>query len=217
MNRLLLFLLVVFSLLWSSHSFGKILRITHIHEAQASLKSADVDTLVLFDIDRTLIIMSDQALRSGKSGFLKRIKTYPSYASLSQEEQDRLLSIVLLKTSHQIFEKDVVEIIQHLQKNHIKTIAFSTMLTGRLGDIPSMEQWRLNVLHALGLFFQNAFPETKEIIFCPNQLNRSPTFKDGLLSTSKQTKGEVLRLFLDKINWHPKKIIMIDDQISSLS
>ncbi|WP_059360195.1 DUF2608 domain-containing protein [Parachlamydia acanthamoebae] len=77
MNRLLLFLLVVFSLLWSSHSFGKILRITHIHEAQASLKSADVDTLVLFDIDRTLIIMSDQALKSGKSGFLKRIKNLP--------------------------------------------------------------------------------------------------------------------------------------------
>lgn len=216
MNKPLSIFFISLVLLCFCKSYGEISKIKHIGESKLIFENADLDTLVLFDIDRTLLIMNDQALKAGKSGFLKRIKSYPSFVLLSPEEQDNLLSIVLLTTSHQIVEKDVIDIINELQKKNIKTIAFTKMLTGQLGFIPCMEQWRLNTLKNSGLIFQCAFPNLQEIVFYPDRIKKSPLFKNGLLCTSKEPKGMVLKLFLDKVNWYPKKIIMVDNGFSSL-
>jgi hypothetical protein len=205
---------IAFVLMFSCNLYAGITAITHINEAKPSLENANADTLVLFDVDRTLVMMGDQLLNSGKAGFLKKIKTYPAYDKLSQEEKDHLLSIVLLKTTHQIIENNAVDIIDELQKKNIKTIAFTALWTGRFGSILNMEQWRINNLKTLGLCFKNAFPDL-QIIFFPDQME-SPLFKEGVLMTAQLPKGEVLRLFLNKLNWHPKKIIMIDDQLSYL-
>lgn len=202
--------------LFSTFSYADIYPIKFINQARPNLEKADNETLVVLDFDRTLIKMGDQLLLAGKAGFLEKIKAFPAYLSLSQEEQDNLLSLVLLQTSHLIIENEALEIIENLQKKGIKTIACSTMVTGKFGSISNMEEWRLEILKDVNLSFKNAFPEIDEIIFSSGSNDRPPVYKDGLLSTAKQTKGEILRLFLEMLNWHPNKIIMIDDQFSAL-
>lgn len=195
---------------------SSITSILKIEEARLCLENADENTLVIFDIDRTLVLMGDQLLHSGKSGFKAKIRTYPAYSQLPQNEQDTLLSIVLLKTSHQIIEPESVEIIHQLQSKNIKTIACTTLETGQFGIIPSMEKWRVDSLKHLDLNFENAFPNIPEIRFFPNEPNRFPLFMSGALIASKRTKGEVIKLFLERLGWQPKKIVMIDDQLSAL-
>lgn len=208
----IIILFILSSLFYPLVSQAEITRISHIWEAKFSLENTNHETLVLWDVDRTLIMMKDQVLKAGKAGFLDKIKDYPQYVALSEKEKNNILSIVLLHTSHQLVEKEALEIVLAIQKRQIKTIAFSASITGSLGYIPSMEQSKLDTLKSLGFSFENAFPHHPEILFNSKQINSSPLFKDGLLCTSKDSKGEVLKLFLDQIEWVPKKIVMIDDQ-----
>lgn len=214
-NKIVRIFLTLFIIVGFDIHAGSIIPITRMQEAKSSLEAADEDTLVIFDVDRTLVLMGDQLLNAGKSGFKKRIKKYPAYHLLTEDEQDTLLSIVLLKTSHELIEQDSAEFIERLQKNGIKTIVCTTLETGEFGRIPSMEQWRVDSLNHLGLNFKNAFPELVEIQFYPG-VPRTPVFKEGALIASKRTKGEVVKLFLQRLDWQPKKIIMLDDQLSAL-
>lgn len=215
MSQTVSLLSLVFILL-SSNICGEISTIFTMQEAGLVLEKADDDTLVIFDVDRTLVQMGDQLLYSGKSGFKKKINTFPAYSRLSSEEQDTLLSIVLLKTSHEIIEFDAVELIHDLQKKNIKTLVCTTLETGEFGLIPSMEQWRIDTLAHLGLSFDAAFPQLEEIRFYPHEMSHSPLYKQGALIASKRTKGEIISLFLERLEWKPKKIVMIDDQMTDL-
>lgn len=184
--------------------------ISNIAEIANALETAEEDTLVVFDVDRTLVIMGDQALKGGKSGLKKRLRTYPAYQELSLEEQQNLMSIVILKANHTIIENESLNLIRELQNRNIKTIFCTTLETGSFGIIPDMVQWRIDSLKHLGLDFSPSFAEIPEIVFFPGE-NNTPVFKDGALISGKRDKGEMLRLFFERINWTPKKIVMIDD------
>lgn len=205
----------LFIFLFSNVQGATITPITNMIEAKASLENVDQGTLVIFDVDRTLVMMKDQLLNGGKSAFKKKIKTYPAYTQLTKSEQETLLSIVLLKAPLQIIEQDAIGYIDQLQSKNIKTIFCTTLETGPFGLIPSIEQWRMDTLDQLGLNFRGAFPELSYIKFYP-QMENSPIFKEGALITAKRTKGEVLKLFLETIDWKPKKIIMLDDKLSEI-
>lgn len=193
-----------------------IVTIQNISEAKPLLDIADENTLVVFDIDRTLIQMGDQTLLGGKKAFKAELKKYPAYNALSTKEKEDLLSIMLLKTSHDIIEKESLDLILKLQTRHVKTIACTTLETGPYGVFPSIEKWRLDTVNAASLDFSAAFPEHLEIRFLSENSPYPPVFLQGILITGRKSKGEMLKEFLEKIEWQPQKIIMIDDQLSYL-
>lgn len=197
---------------------GEIVQISNIQEIKSDLEAAEQDTWVLFDVDRTLLVMPDQLFITGKTGFLKGLKQFleknPSY-QLSDEKRDYLVSLALLKTSTCVVEDDVLDLISDLQSRQIKTMVLTSLVTGPLGIIPSMEEYRMETLKSAGFSFDKAFPEIKEISFDDNKLGK-PVFKEGVLCTGKQGKGKVFKQFLDKINLHPKRVIMVDDQLDAL-
>lgn len=199
----------------SLQAASSITPISTISEFRASLESADQDTLVVFDVDRTLVIMGDQSLKGGKSGLKKRLRTYPRYNELSQHEQEILMSIVMLNASHDIIEIESLDLIRQLQNRNVKAIFCTTLETGAFGIIPDVAQWRVDSLNHLGLNFGAAFPELPYLEFFPGEKN-SPVFKEGALISGKRDKGEALRLFFERINWTPKKIILIDDLLPQI-
>lgn len=184
-----------------------------MNDIKKYLENADVETLVVFDIDNTLYTPKDLLLRPCGVDFFKQL-IYQYAGKISSEQLRYLSSIMISQRSVDLIDPNFPVIIKELQSNDIKTIALTAMQTGPYGQIESMEDWRYEELKKLDIDFRNAFPKFPHIIF--EEMNTAyglPVFKHGILASSRHTKGDVLVAFLKQIHWHPKKVIFIDDHL----
>jgi len=188
----------------------------NITPVKTFLENAQTNDLVVFDVDCTLFIPEDLSLRpAGKAFFLKQ---FAEFSKTMPEEQIKLLgSKILLERSIRHVEEDTLHLVQSLQTRNIKTIALSSLFTGRFGQISYMEEWRIAELKKLGYDFTSAFPRYSHIVFGDIIRKDSlPIFKDGVLFSARHSKGEILQAFLRRIKWTPKRVIFIDDSLESL-
>lgn len=181
--------------------------------------------LVIFDVDKVLIMKADPWDR-GFDEDRKKSKTINSlfvpgsalYKELDRPTRDKLWSIYINSVPSALVDQANPKIIQNLQNRSIKVIALTRFFTGKIGTIPSISDWRFNELKNFGIDFSNAFPNNNNIVF--NQFSyedKHPEFKSGILFTTLAvSKGDLLKAFLDQINWKPTKVIMIDDLIDNL-
>jgi hypothetical protein len=178
------------------------------------------DSLVIFDIDRTLLLMEDCILKPGKKSFLTQLDKIAAANgyTLNSETRNLLLSKALLATTHALVEPCVVEFIQQLKSRQIKTMALTGGTpTGRLGDIPRMEKWRQSTLQQVGIDFSGAFAAFPEIRFSQDQVEAPAVFYQGILNASLVPKGKALMAFLQAVSFTPQLVIMLDDQPAALA
>lgn len=179
---------------------------------------ADTDTLVMFDIDDTILYNTDLILRacnrSISEKFLAGIIKNPEIIPHGKYPEDYLKSQILLNIDIELVDQDVAALIKNLQSRQIKTIAFTKYSYGNLGVIPSLAHWRIDQLLKFGIDFGNPFPNFhhKEIVTDTVQA----LFIKGILFANRQNKGPVLVAFLNEIKWKPKKIIFLDDRMDYL-
>lgn len=171
----------------------------------------DNDTLVVFDVDETLVQPIDSLLvnlRSSKSDelFYKIITRYPDV-----DNWDYYYSIIFRDVEMPLIENNIINKIKSLQNRNIKVIACTAAPTGRMGAIENVEEWRYNHLYSLG--FIGNFNDFNFDFYLEGQ---HPNFYHGILFTDLANKGPSLKIFLDKINYHPKKIVMFDDNLNYL-
>jgi Protein of unknown function (DUF2608) len=164
----------------------------------------DSDTLVLFDVDETLIQPVDnykinQWTEPAKELLLRLVEQYAS------ANWDHIHAILFEKVEYLLTEPHIIKIIQELQAKKVPVIALTAMRTGQLGPIVK-EEWRYHHLKSLG--FEGNWSE-HIIPFEP--LDGKPIFYKGILCTDMTQKGPVLGAFLDTIQWYPKKVIFFDD------
>lgn len=176
-----------------------------------NFNSIGTDTLVVFDVDETLIQPTDtysinehtpQGEKFRKKLLLKHpeIKNWDIYADISLREVQRPL-----------VEPMIIQKISQLQARGVRVIACTFMNTGKYGPLEKMEAWRYEHLKSLG--FQGSF---SDLIIDVPLTNRKPVFYKGVLATDTLLKGPVIMAFLDAIQYVPKKIIMFDDSIEYL-
>lgn len=187
-------------------------------------KNLDENTLVIFDIDKVLQIKADPWER-GFDAERKKNETINSLfvegsvlnEKLDRATRDKLWSIYAKSTKVSRVESDAPDIILALQSK-AKVICLTRFFTGKLGLIPSMEEFRIHELKSLGYDFRNAFPKNNNMIF--NEFsyeNKHPAFREGVLFTTLAvSKGDLLKAFLNRIHWKPKKVIMVDDTRGNL-
>lgn len=169
----------------------------------------DEETLVVFDVDFTLIVPQDMVLRGEDFWPL----AYAKSSSLP-DGGEHTYSQLLLQSKSQLIDPKVLDIIEALKNKNVKVIALTAIRTGKFGHIPSMEDWRIQHLASFGIDFGPSAPYSDEIKFTEfNWKNHHPVFKQGIIASGRYPKGEVLASFLRKINWKPKKVIFIDDLI----
>lgn len=211
-NLRLLFLLPVFIF---SNLQGAIIEAPSLQVIENELKNLDENSLVVFDIDYTLIVPNDLILKPcGETYFQKRMTELRSMGDHGAE----LGSIISLQSKVSIIDDQIFDILKFLKQNHIKTIALSAMPTGKYGIIPNAEDWRINQLHAIGIDFDWAFPDLDTIVLPGFEGKRtSPVFKNGILASAKNPKGKVLIAFLNHINWTPANIIFVDDRMEFIN
>ena len=167
-------------------------------------KYLDKDTLVIFDIDNTIAEVSmgiEPWIWYKTKDLVKK--------GLSWEEAFHLvLSIYFLLTKYTtlIPLDNSPVIVNDLQQKGYRVIA----LTNR--SIPVVDR-TIKRLGALGIDFSKNSLYSKVLEL---NLGYVGVYSKGIIFTGSNDKGEQLFLFLKKINYTPKKIIMFDDKIKNI-
>ncbi len=181
------------------------------------------DTLLMFDVDYTLIVGCDAIwhLKGREVRYKVRAEIFENPALLLFERYPEGYlhgrMIEALETHSMLVDPASPQLIRDLQKRGVPVIAFTASSGGPLGEIESMADLRCEQLRAFGFFFETTFPELDSIEFS-KQPGKAfpPLFHHGVLFASNHTKGEVLPHLLSQLSWHPRKVVMVDDRLEQL-
>ncbi len=164
------------------------------------LSLIDQDTLVVFDIDNTLI-RQNSLIGTHQWGDHMRSRAIENGISAEKAAEIQHAAFQSVQPYVQVVkvEEDVDAILKHLQKNHISHFA----LTARA---PVLKEVTFKQLESVNLFFNKSFPEQNNL-----SLIRDYFYK-GLIFSGSTPKGEILKTILQNSVYKYKKIIFIDDR-----
>lgn len=175
------------------------------------LKTADKDTLVIFDVDYVLLVPKALIARP-ISLSLRRILFPKLKRQVGQERFEYLLSILRSQSGSELVDPRLPWLIQGLQSRAIKVIAVTAQGYGPLGIIKDEGRLRVEELRRLSLDFRTSFPSLNSFLLkSRGRKKHLPLYRDGIIFTDRSSKGDALIAFLEKLQWTPKKIIVIDD------
>jgi len=200
---------------------AEIQKADNLDDIKQNLPYLDQNSLVLIDVDCTLIIFDDAILQpcgqKPAKKFISEILENPSIVPQGKYPDGYLNSKIISKATSSLIDDKFPSFVKDLQNNSIPTIAFTAAPTGELGVIKDMTDWRVNELKKFGFDFTSAFPKKSYLEFAKkDNMKYVPVFKSGVLFTAWHSKGDVLREFLRTIDWRPTKIILIDDRMKYL-
>lgn len=197
-----------------------IIEAPNLNQFEETLKTIDQQSLVLFDVDETLLLPKDLILNSNAREiwklYAKETLENPEIVPPGKYDDKYFFGQVLSRIEYEVVDPKIVEIIRSLQSRNIKTIAFTKMPVGSVGVIPSMEDWRIEHLKKHQFDFSEAFPQFQEIKINVLSTGIPSLFKKGMLCANKQDKGPVFAAFLGAIQWRPSQVVFIDNRLEHL-
>ncbi len=174
-------------------------RIADVHE-----HSTKERTLVLFDLDQTVFEVTGPVHENWFSQMFNHAR------DLGHDENGAVKAILPLyfhamKQAPAVIsaEQDTANVIKQLQAQGIPVMG----LTGRSGVLSSSTQTQLN---SIGINF-NPTSITPYAITFP-LAKEAAQLEHGILFCGSNSKGDVLRAFLDGIAYKPAKIVFVDDK-----
>ena len=176
------------------------------------------DDLVTFDVKGVIFSPKDQILARE---FIPKYKQFLKQIELTKgiEEAKRLEKIVLLNYEPKLVDENIPEIIKAIQRKGIKVIALTGGHTGAISSVESREDLRVKTLKNFGIDFTSSFLVTEvsfDALIKKGFKAPLPLFKNGVLFASRYPKGVVLKSFLEKVKFKPKRIIHIDNSIKKI-
>lgn len=167
-------------------------------------------TLVAIDLDNTLIEPDNEI---GSHQWLHALKHYEINRNINSD-----LNCIKNKIEYAFFQaqKDLhiklvdsnaLNIIRYLQKKTIPVIGF----THRSIELLQLTKKQLKPLN---IDFSKTSPTSQDLIL--DLVNDTAMFNAGILFSNINPKGPTLKVFLKRINYYPKLIVMIDDQLKNL-
>lgn len=223
--RPLFTLSLLFVLSSCSNQQSSIQEIDSLEQASTILDTAGKSSLVVFDVDDTLIYATDTIRQTDFWGqhsaegreFYRKLDEHIKKSSNPDEVSGAIMSKIFLAEKPQLVESQTATFIKKLQDRGIKVIALTNWPTRELGSISSMATWRFDKLLQVGINFSASF-EPQEIILNNGQTSggKQPMFYKGILLTDGATKGSILGTFLDVMQYKPDQIIFFDDQAKQI-
>ncbi len=201
--------LLVLTLFVCSCQHYLIQRIEPIHSfEEVDFTSIEPETLVIFDVDETLIQPLDAYLINEHTPKAEEFKKHLFRKHPEVKDWNELTSLMLQQAQRPLLEPIIVEKIQELKRRNVLVIACTGMNIGSYGRFQSLEKWRYTHLKSLG--FEGNY---ENLVLRLNGFKRNPGFYKGILSTDLESKGPAVGAFLDQIGLHPQKIVMFDDTL----
>lgn len=178
-----------------------IYEIDHMHEIAPYITGPH--TLVLFDIDNTLIETDNEI--ASPEWFSYMLNKYKEQGLSQSEAVERILPEHLAAhktTGVRAIEQDTLNLINKLHKEGIYPIA----LTARSYiDITRRQLKTARIdLKQLG--------RLDNICYVFNEFEKPAYYTPGILFANGNDKGAVLEAFLNKLKYRPRKIVFVDDQ-----
>lgn len=193
--------LLLFLLIFAVNGHAKIVEIKKLEEIKPYINK---DTLVIFDIDNTLIepmqtLGSDQWF---DREMIRAVAVKEGVAEAIVKVIDRWKQVRTL-TRMQTVEKVTAAIIEKMQRDGLKVMALTTQGL-------DMSYFTLKQLKDLGINFIVSAPSKQEIFFLNE--DKGVLFKDGVLFTEATDKGKALIKLLEAIHFSPKEVVFINDK-----
>ncbi len=167
------------------------------------------DLLVIFDIDNT-VAKTPTELGSDQ-WFTAKVEQFQTQGKSLLQAIDLTLPELFHIQFHSWLipvEKQTISVINDLQSKGVSVIA----LTARSLELT---QRTIEQLSRLGIHFTKTDPYE-----CPlthgHGHGKAGLYIDGIIFSGNHNKGEMLTSWLNKISYHPKKIIFIDDKLKNL-
>jgi len=187
---------------------GKVIEMENLSLLEEKVGGFNSDTLVLFDVDNTLIMLSDAVLQpQGKQLSKSLISKIQNWTNTIKYPDGFLLGKVLLAAKWDVVDPKNVPLIQQLQERNIPVLAFTGAGTKKVGEIESFADFRIEQLERHGFNFKKTLNLPDDFQFANEVL-----LKSGVLFCSEQSKGDVLKTFLKEFQLSPQKIVFIDDR-----
>ncbi len=202
-NKVLIYL-SSFLISWNILS-AAILEITTIQDV---VQHVDKGTLVVFDIDNTLLECG-QSLGSDQ-WFCSQLKMLKEQGWEQQKALDHVLTLwsdIQHHTRLQAVEPHTAKVVQSLQLANYPLIALTTR-SHHVADAT------IRHLDAAGLDLRQTAP-LKETVTLQHDGEES-IYRDGVLFTNNGHKGKALWAFLERAQIQPRKIVFINDKHSHL-
>lgn len=200
---------------------ASIIEVTDLESFKKELTTLDKQSLVIFDVDETLITPRDPFFRGIPNLPANCQNILQNFGELDFFLQDEVLKYwkeiwigkICSKMQFQLVDTEFPYIIQQLQQHAIKTMALTALISKSFGIIPNVADWRIKQLLEFDIDFGHSFPHPILIV---NLQNNDLTFKQGILFTTPIPKGEALLGLLKNLGWVPTKIVFIDDRLPCL-
>lgn len=180
-------------------------KIIESHNISDIKNSYETNTLVLFDVDETLMD-SDTHLNSGKwyDFFWK------GHALTTSEVEDTatgdLMWFIAEKVPTSCIEPEILDIINELQSSEdMYTLGLTARHPGL--TLKTKENLTAKQLKTIGIDFSKSKS---------NSLHDHDLFFDGIFFTSGKLKGPVLVDILTRSEYRPNKIIFVDDRLKQI-
>ena len=222
MRKLLIFMIIVFGL--NNPALAKIIETDDSLVIQNELQKLTQEDLVTFDVKGVLYEPEDSVLKLKNKRFVRNFLSRIRQDNL--HEADRLEGIILLNYKPVLLDIKIPEIIKDTKERGVKIISLTGGRTGSIGSVNNRQDLRLSRLKSFGIDFTGSFKVTRLLlerngdgnnrIGRKSEFANDAIFKDGVIFTSRLPKGKILGIFLDKVEFLPKKIVHVDNDISKL-
>lgn len=183
-------------------------QIIEVHHFGELVKHATLDTLILLDIDDTLII--PEQMVGCDDWFMLRIKNYLGVGFDKTEALEKTLAeweAVRHITKMKIVEKGTESIVAKLQQTGYHVMGLTTQ--GLALATRTVQQLKEN-----NIDLSIAAPSKDDFYVTVN--GHSVLYRKGILFTSGQDKGQAFFAFCDNFGLVPKRVVFINDKASHL-
>jgi len=206
-------LMVLYCMVFYAYCSADIQTILSLNEVQSALESLDSNTLVVFDVDETLIVALDKIRRKNPAEIINQVKKdYYHNQVKDVAHKEYLDSIKFKMCAQKLIEPESALLIKNLQGRNIRVIALTHMRAGRFSAIESMQEWRYQELYNLGIDMSVYNPHALVLKNLPMGHVSHPVFHKGILVTSQScSKGQTLAELLRQLEWKPSSVIFFDD------
>lgn len=189
----------------------KIITVESFSDLEAYLNYGDTDTLFILDVDYTLLQPLIPAFQYGNfrnnEEFIKK-----TLKQVTNEQKSLFSTAIATSGEAQLIDGHAPQIIKKFKEKGTRLLALSAILSGKWKQIPDLMEWRIYNLEKANISLTD-FGCNHDFKELPSYNGNYPKAKRGVLLTNGEStsKAEVLDVFLNKIKWHPKRIIFIDD------
>ena len=181
-NRRFMRLVCIFIILTVNSLFaGEIITTNDFGFIEKEVGKLDGNSLVLFDVDATLIVPNNAILKPKGKDLFKRLVASHTDRDLFRE--------IRMKAPHALVDDRSISLVQKLQQDKIPVIAF-TAAPSKVRGVEQPGVWQVDELQKYGFDFSSAF-SSSNFLEMPKNANQQhfPLFKSRVLYSSSALEG----------------------------